>query len=458
MAIDLTTAGVSTPSRCAARRAVQADAATRVRHAPAQIIDEDGCVQVNPDLNAQPPEFESEETPAGPPHLPINDDEPEVIEAPPPARGSAPLCSDAELARRLQQEELQRERSRTPPRSRRPSIQMVAEHISDASMRLAQRARRVLPSSWLPAQRQAPANTADDEHLARQLQLEEASFLNRLQMPSVLAEEEAVPFWGPAASHAAVGSVQLAGAQHLEVQTRVAGQYLFVVESNEHLRNCAVCSHRIHRQHPRILFRPVPSRSARCVHPECVRGIPGAHRPSLPNDVFFPADLAPDVCALVREQLLRLPEEVAVPLLRPIPWPPPPRAPRANRERERLRQRLLASDRDFTPEDYELLLQLDQEEAATEGPQAEAAAVAASMIDQLPVGRVPSGTKPTQCVVCLEDMEPGQDVRSLPCMHVFHKHCIDRWLTSCGQTMRCPIDQAVVQLVQPVQARAAIEV
>lgn len=32
------------------------------------------------------------------------------------------------------------------------------------------------------------------------------------------------------------------------------------------------------------------------------------------------------------------------------------------------------------------------------------------------------------CAICLEDMEIGMQVRWLPCSHVFHSACIERWL------------------------------
>ena len=35
----------------------------------------------------------------------------------------------------------------------------------------------------------------------------------------------------------------------------------------------------------------------------------------------------------------------------------------------------------------------------------------------------------TTCSICLEDFNKGQRVRELPkCGHVYHAHCVDRWL------------------------------
>ncbi|XP_065186489.1 E3 ubiquitin-protein ligase RNF149-like [Sycon ciliatum] len=40
------------------------------------------------------------------------------------------------------------------------------------------------------------------------------------------------------------------------------------------------------------------------------------------------------------------------------------------------------------------------------------------------------------CVVCIDNLESGDTIRTLPCNHVFHKDCIDRWLIA-RQT--CPL-------------------
>ena len=36
--------------------------------------------------------------------------------------------------------------------------------------------------------------------------------------------------------------------------------------------------------------------------------------------------------------------------------------------------------------------------------------------------------KQTSCVVCLQEFEARQMLRSLPCEHEFHARCIDKWL------------------------------
>lgn len=41
-----------------------------------------------------------------------------------------------------------------------------------------------------------------------------------------------------------------------------------------------------------------------------------------------------------------------------------------------------------------------------------------------------------KCTICLSEFEENEDVRRLPCMHLFHIECVDQWLTT---NKRCPI-------------------
>lgn len=51
--------------------------------------------------------------------------------------------------------------------------------------------------------------------------------------------------------------------------------------------------------------------------------------------------------------------------------------------------------------------------------------------------------EPVQCVVCLADVEVGEDARSLPCAHAFHAPCANLWLVhSCHNA--CPTCSATV--------------
>jgi len=44
---------------------------------------------------------------------------------------------------------------------------------------------------------------------------------------------------------------------------------------------------------------------------------------------------------------------------------------------------------------------------------------------------------PDPCSICLQNMVEGEEVRRLPCLHVFHQGCIDAWLQT---KARCPVD------------------
>lgn len=50
------------------------------------------------------------------------------------------------------------------------------------------------------------------------------------------------------------------------------------------------------------------------------------------------------------------------------------------------------------------------------------------------------------CPICLEEFKIRQICRQFDCSHVFHKKCIDKWLT---KNVICPVCRACVQPLQP---------
>jgi len=40
------------------------------------------------------------------------------------------------------------------------------------------------------------------------------------------------------------------------------------------------------------------------------------------------------------------------------------------------------------------------------------------------------------CAICLENYEVDEDIKTIPCMHFYHKHCIDEWMS---RSCVCPI-------------------
>jgi len=96
--------------------------------------------------------------------------------------------------------------------------------------------------------------------------------------------------------------------------------------------------------------------------------------------------------------------------------------------------------RDITPEDYELLLRLDE--------QVPKKTAKAEVVGQLPAVSAQERRHET-CGVCLMPFEDGEeavgeDIVSVPCPanHEFHRACISRWLTQCKDA--CPVDHAIL--------------
>eukprot|EP00747_Dinoflagellata_sp_TGD_P215507 gnl/TRDRNA2_/TRDRNA2_88199_c0_seq1.p1 gnl/TRDRNA2_/TRDRNA2_88199_c0~~gnl/TRDRNA2_/TRDRNA2_88199_c0_seq1.p1 ORF type:complete len:403 (-),score=47.99 gnl/TRDRNA2_/TRDRNA2_88199_c0_seq1:58-1200(-) len=80
-----------------------------------------------------------------------------------------------------------------------------------------------------------------------------------------------------------------------------------------------------------------------------------------------------------------------------------------------------------------LLLALMAEEGDHSNP-AQAADIAA-----LPTRKCSSTEnlgEQTKCLICLEEFGDGDDIKTLPCLHLYHQKCIERWL---GTDNSCPI-------------------
>lgn len=61
---------------------------------------------------------------------------------------------------------------------------------------------------------------------------------------------------------------------------------------------------------------------------------------------------------------------------------------------------------------------------------------------QLNVG--PDGGCTGDCCVCLSRLRDGEETRRLPCRHLFHSACVDRWLSLCRKT--CPLCRYCVDI------------
>eukprot|EP00928_Gymnodinium_smaydae_P013951 TRINITY_DN15056_c0_g1_i1.p1 TRINITY_DN15056_c0_g1~~TRINITY_DN15056_c0_g1_i1.p1 ORF type:complete len:155 (-),score=25.51 TRINITY_DN15056_c0_g1_i1:175-639(-) len=84
-------------------------------------------------------------------------------------------------------------------------------------------------------------------------------------------------------------------------------------------------------------------------------------------------------------------------------------------------------DRDITPEDYELLLQLDEKIAAKVLSKAE--------FDKLTTVR--KDFEGSTCSVCLVAFTHSDAVAALKCGHFFHRECVSKWLLE--RSRCCPL-------------------
>jgi len=92
-------------------------------------------------------------------------------------------------------------------------------------------------------------------------------------------------------------------------------------------------------------------------------------------------------------------------------------------------------NRDLTPEDYELLLRLDET--------VEKKTVNQETLTTLTEKTIDSEEHLTEvCTVCMFNYEMGDPVKYLPCKHFFHVGCIVPYLSNYGQA--CPVCKAKV--------------
>ena len=68
-------------------------------------------------------------------------------------------------------------------------------------------------------------------------------------------------------------------------------------------------------------------------------------------------------------------------------------------------------------------------------------------MDELAIGGPIELSEPRgQCPVCLEEMQAGESVQPLPCLHLFHTECIRPWLEA--MQLQCPLCRATVPLLE----------
>ncbi|CAL5206746.1 unnamed protein product [Lathyrus oleraceus] len=90
---------------------------------------------------------------------------------------------------------------------------------------------------------------------------------------------------------------------------------------------------------------------------------------------------------------------------------------------------ILNGHRDFNEDDYEMLLALDDQNHQHTG-------ASTNLINSLPQSTVQNDNFTENCAICIETPVKGDIIRHLPCLHKFHKDCIDPWL---GRKRLCPV-------------------
>jgi hypothetical protein len=86
-------------------------------------------------------------------------------------------------------------------------------------------------------------------------------------------------------------------------------------------------------------------------------------------------------------------------------------------------------DREITPEDFDLLLQLDAFVEVKTLPKA--------VIDNLKTEKV-ENEMANPCMICMDEYKIGEMVKYLKCGHFFHSSCLRTWLTV--NSNKCPLD------------------
>eukprot|EP00039_Didymoeca_costata_P027255 m.17992 g.17992 ORF g.17992 m.17992 type:complete len:176 (-) comp6161_c0_seq2:247-774(-) len=72
-------------------------------------------------------------------------------------------------------------------------------------------------------------------------------------------------------------------------------------------------------------------------------------------------------------------------------------------------------------------------------------AAMSNMVREAQINRLPStpyttamrqSVEAAECTICMEEYLDGQDIRFLPCLHMYHKTCVDDWLM---RNFNCPL-------------------
>jgi hypothetical protein len=96
-------------------------------------------------------------------------------------------------------------------------------------------------------------------------------------------------------------------------------------------------------------------------------------------------------------------------------------------------------ERALATDDYEALLQLDEQNVKVGAKNLHQT----TAVERLSTEQV-EGLKRREegeCVICMGDFAQGDRCRRLPCLHMFHVDCVDKWLK---ENHTCPVCQRSV--------------
>jgi len=58
----------------------------------------------------------------------------------------------------------------------------------------------------------------------------------------------------------------------------------------------------------------------------------------------------------------------------------------------------------------------------------------------------------TKCLICLDDFSDGDEIKTLPCLHIYHQACVERWLHTDNS---CPVCKTPIgSRLEPARGRA----
>lgn len=116
---------------------------------------------------------------------------------------------------------------------------------------------------------------------------------------------------------------------------------------------------------------------------------------------------------------------------------------RPGNEKSRTLEDLANTTRDFTEEDYETLLKLDEDNKVPSLSADEINAIPYKYLNKCDILSVNRSGVNNTCCICCNKFVNGDYVRVLPgCGHFFHTFCIDPWLST---SVFCPVDRMNIQ-------------